>query len=76
MAPFRGKLIESFHIENVSYLTHEFVNENFDKKAFLNFLVKLLCKKSCVKFNAFSKRNSLFIFLLKWEEKLVIYLHL
>ena len=44
---------EPFRLENASNLTHVFLYDNFTKKNLLNFLVKLLYKKSCAKFDAF-----------------------
>ena len=43
---------ELFVLENASKLTNEFLYDNFNKK--------IVIKKSCVKFDAFSRRNGSF----------------
>ena len=45
---------ETILLENVSNLTHEFLYDNFNKEF---FLLKLSYKNSCVKLDAFSRRN-------------------
>ena len=53
---FEGKN-EPFILENVSNLTHEFFMTILTRKF---FMLNLSYKNSCVKFDAFSRRNSLF----------------
>ena len=49
---FKGKN-KQFLLGNASNLTHEFLYDNLNKI----FLLKLLYKKMCVKFDAFSRGN-------------------
>ena len=42
--PFRGKINESFHVENEKQLA-SFLYKNFNKKTFLNLLVKIVTQK-------------------------------
>ena len=39
---FGGKINERSRLENASNLTHEFLNENFNKRKFQNFLVRIV----------------------------------
>ena len=45
--------VKLFLCVSIINLTHEFLYENFNKKFFLKFLLKLTCNNSCDKFNAF-----------------------
>ena len=47
---------EPFLLENASNLTHEFLQDNFNKKNF----VKIVIKKTSVKLDVFSRRNGSF----------------
>ena len=44
-ASFLRKSNESFFLENVSNLTHEFFYDNFNKKTLVSFLVKIVKQK-------------------------------
>ena len=57
----RKKTNKLFCLENTLNFTHEFFNDNFNKKIKKNFLLKLSYKNPCVKFNTFSRKNGSFV---------------
>ena len=57
------KINEPFRSENTSNLTHEFFNDNSNKKNLLDFLVKIVKDNSNVKFYRFSSQSESFFLL-------------
>ena len=45
VSPFKGNIIEPFHLENAPNLIHEFLYDIFNKKIYQNFLVKYVTQK-------------------------------
>ena len=74
IASFLWKRYESFLLEDASNLTYEFLYDTFN---FQENLFKIVIENSCVKFDAFLRRDGIFIFknkALRSESVKVLYL--
>ena len=67
-------LLVLFLLENVSNLTHEYLSDNFKKKIYGNFLVKIVIQKPMYEICCIFKENCSFYFLKtrSWEAKVLL----